>query len=227
MYNERNMEPRTIKPDFIMIPYVLYETEGLQSVDRDVYGAIYWFEHMKDGVCKASNETIASIVHAVPRSVQNALGRLENAGLILREYKDASKKNRSSIKALVAFKYSSSQPMKSTEKKTEKKQLSVEVKETPRDYARRFFDGDKQARKEVIEAMLIGSHGKMKEDFLLKEIQKFILYWTEPTPNGKSQKWEKQQTFEIKRRLYTWLSQPWKKGGGSTQKSSAGAGVVI
>lgn len=219
------MEPRTIKPDYLMIPYALYEAEGLQPVDRDVYGAVYWFEHMKDGVCRASNETIADIVHAVPRSVQNSLNRLEQRGFIQREYKDGHKKNRMGIRALVAFKYAQNQQMKTTEKPKKESRAPAVMKETPGDYARRFFAGDMDARKEVIAAMIMGSHGKMSEDFLLKEIQKFILYWTEPMKSGKQVKWEKQETFEIKRRLYTWLSQPWKKSSGS--RSSAGSGVSI
>jgi len=29
------------------------------------------------------------------------------------------------------------------------------------------------------------------------EIQKFWLYWTEPTPNGKKQRWQTHKTFEV------------------------------
>lgn len=38
------------------------------------------------------------------------------------------------------------------------------------------------------------------------EFLKFWLYWTERTPSGKKEKWEAEKTFEVKRRLYTWLS---------------------
>ncbi len=222
------MEPRTIKPDYLMIPYVLYDTPGIQPVDRDIYGAIYWFEHMKDGVCTASNDTLASIVNAVPRSVQNSLNRLEQGGFIEREYKDVTKKNRILIKALVAFRYSHNQTMKTPEKTEKPKKVSVAaaIVDTPADHARKFFNRDKATMKEVIEAMLIGSHGKMSEEYLLKEMQEFILYWTEPTPNGKSTKWEKEKQFEIKRRLYFWISRPWKKNKSSSAPRS-GAGITV
>lgn len=38
------------------------------------------------------------------------------------------------------------------------------------------------------------------------EILKFCSYWTEPNKSGKRLRWELQPTFEIKRRLLTWLS---------------------
>lgn len=37
------------------------------------------------------------------------------------------------------------------------------------------------------------------------EIINFREYWTALTMNGKKQKWEKQETFDIKLRLKTWF----------------------
>ena len=42
--------------------------------------------------------------------------------------------------------------------------------------------------------------------FIKNEVIKFIHYWTEPTKSGKQQRWETQPTFELKRRLATWLN---------------------
>lgn len=42
--------------------------------------------------------------------------------------------------------------------------------------------------------------------FIETEFKKFILWWTEPNKTGKKQRWELEKTFEVKRRLYTWLS---------------------
>lgn len=38
------------------------------------------------------------------------------------------------------------------------------------------------------------------------EFMKFWAYWTEPTGSGKKQRWQTQPTFEISRRLITWMS---------------------
>lgn len=44
------------------------------------------------------------------------------------------------------------------------------------------------------------------EQVVKSEMLKFISYWTEPDKSGKKQRWEKQETFEISRRLLTWFS---------------------
>ena len=49
-----------------------------------------------------------------------------------------------------------------------------------------------------------------------KEFMKFILYWTEPNKSGTKVRWRMQDTFEVKRRLYTWMS---RVGGGINQQN--------
>ena len=90
-------------PDFIIIPFQLVSDKRLQPLDRDLYGVIYWFEHLKDGECKAANTTMAQILNATPRGVQNSLTSLESAGYIIREFKDASKRHRKRIKTLISY----------------------------------------------------------------------------------------------------------------------------
>lgn len=43
------------------------------------------------------------------------------------------------------------------------------------------------------------------EQIVLHELKKFMLYWTEPTRNGKKQQWQTKTTFELYRRLATWF----------------------
>lgn len=38
------------------------------------------------------------------------------------------------------------------------------------------------------------------------EFDKFILYWTEPNKSGTRVRWQQEPTFEIKRRLTTWIN---------------------
>lgn len=92
------------KPDFLIIPYQLIEDRELEATDRLIYGLIYWFEHLKDGHCSASNDTFAALLHITPRAVQNSLTNLEGRGYIEREYKDESKRHRSLIHAKITFK---------------------------------------------------------------------------------------------------------------------------
>ena len=38
------------------------------------------------------------------------------------------------------------------------------------------------------------------------ELSRFIDYWTEPTKSGKKLRWQTEKTFEVRRRLTTWLA---------------------
>lgn len=82
--------------------------EALQPSDRVLYGYIYWFEHLKNEKCTASNPTLADLMKVDAGSVQNSLNRLEERGYIERVYKDESRRVRLEIKSLIAFKHVSS-----------------------------------------------------------------------------------------------------------------------
>ena len=43
------------------------------------------------------------------------------------------------------------------------------------------------------------------ENIIRREISKFISYWTEQNKSGTKERWELQQTFDVKRRLGTWF----------------------
>jgi hypothetical protein len=47
---------------------------------------------------------------------------------------------------------------------------------------------------------------KMDRGLVIAELEKFILYWTEPNKSGTRVRWEQQGTFDIKRRLITWFN---------------------
>jgi len=71
---------------------------------------------------------------------------------------------------------------------------------TPRDLMLGFLECQEPTIQELITRC-----GPASETFIRREVAKFISYWTEPTVNGKKQRWETQKTFEYKRRLATWL----------------------
>ena len=55
--------------------------------------------------------------------------------------------------------------------------------------------------------LLLSDFGeKIDQKILEHEFQKFIVYWTEPNKSGTKVRWEQQNTFDVKRRLFTWLS---------------------
>lgn len=61
--------------------------------------------------------------------------------------------------------------------------------------------------------------------FTEKEFGKFSLYWTEPNKSGTKVRWQQEGTFEIKRRLLTWMNRAISYSGGS--KRGTGAGIAI
>lgn len=203
------------KPDFLIIPYAIKSHEDLRPSDGDVYAAIYWFERLKDGKCTASNETLADVACCGVRNVRGALDRLEKEGFIERIYVDPeTRTKRAEIKTLLHYGKVAPGPQLPTR--------SEPREETPGDFAKRFFGRDEEAIGEII-SELIEKTGA-PEEALTKEIQKFMLYWTEPNKSGTKERWQTEKTFEVRRRLYTWLS---RAGKMTSVHVRAGAGRVV
>lgn len=74
----------TFAPDIFITPGVVMLDEDLQPLDTKIYAIIYWFEHLKEGRCFASNKTIAKVANCSTSAVANSLVRLTKAGHITR-----------------------------------------------------------------------------------------------------------------------------------------------
>jgi hypothetical protein len=95
---------------------------------------------------------------------------------------------------------------KREEKKREEKKKE-DTKATPAHSTRIFFEtilSQTEPQYTSTIADLVDKTG-LSESHVKSEVQKFALYWTEPTKSGKSLRWEKQDAFEIRRRLATWF----------------------
>lgn len=231
-------------PDFLIKPYQVHSHPGLRPSDSDVYAVVYWFERMKDGKCTASNETIAEVACLKERTIGAALERLEREGFIERVYSDSNRTLRMEIKTLVHM-------TRTTEERTKKmprmrRTKSVKIKDedikpgaivkvdapgtdpkdpTPGEVAKDFFagKGETSLYRERIVDELTASTGATR-DAIVTEAKKFYLYWTEPNKSGTKQKWQLQQTFDVKLRLITWLS---RANVYNKTSKRAGAGVTI
>lgn len=86
---------------------------------------------------------------------------------------------------------------------------------TPSKSARIFFKGIKDLieKNQTEEAILTRSflqelekeYPKAKKDIIWSEIKKFYFYWTELNGTGTKQRWQKQDAFQVDRRLVTWF----------------------
>lgn len=102
---------------------------------------------------------------------------------------------------------------------------NLEIKvPTPREETINFF---KVVEDNGIEYTELLSQFKEKTGIPLeiagREIKKFYAYWTERNSTGKKQRWETEKTFEVSRRINTWLSKAgqWSKPT-TTQKYNVG-----
>jgi hypothetical protein len=87
---------------------------------------------------------------------------------------------------------------------------------TPGDYVYVFFKGVQNLRDKIespeaqqVKTFLLSLAEKYKnapKAVIWDEIKKFERYWTEKNKTGTKERWEKQDTFEVDRRLVTWFS---------------------
>lgn len=92
------------KPEFLIIPYSLYEDRSLRPTDRVLYGVIYYFGRMKKGKCIASNKRLKEFCNvSTVRAVQAGLARLEGRWYIERVFKSSGKRNRVEIICKIVF----------------------------------------------------------------------------------------------------------------------------
>lgn len=204
------------KPDFLITPYALKADEDLRPSDGDVYAVIYWFERLKDGRCTASNEAIADVACCGVRNVRGSLDRLEKYGYIQRYYEDEARTRRSEIKTLLHYNKASRE-----DQAPGLPGIPEPRQETPGDFAKRFFSGDPGVVEDII-SNLTQKTGAPYEA-VEQEVKKFILYWTEPNKSGTKVRWQQQTTFEVNRRLYTWLS----RAKTTAQITRAGSGRTV
>ena len=78
--------------------------------------------------------------------------------------------------------------------------VDIEKEDTPSQITKDFLSKGKYYQ-EYLD--LFGS--KNNREAVEKEFDKFILYWTESNGSGTKKRWQQQPTFEVKRRLVTWL----------------------
>lgn len=92
-----------------------------------------------------------------------------------------------------------------------------EKKKTPKEIAEEFFATDPE---DIVSSL---SPETEHREFVLREIRKFISYWTEPNKSGTKLRWQLEDTFEITRRLRNWFDRSSQNGFkfNSYQKSHA------
>lgn len=179
-------------PDYIQIPHQLIIDKNLQPTDRILYGVIYWMTKLKNEKCFASNETLTELCGVKSeQGIRASLLRLEKQGYICRIYKDDKRKVRSEIIPLVVYakvatNIATVATNVATKVATNVAQNKNILNKNNKEELQRLFDKEIQTDN-------------------LKEKAKFLSYWTEKNKDGKKERWQKQEVFDIKKRWKTWL----------------------
>ena len=78
---------------------------------------------------------------------------------------------------------------------------------TPAQKANSFFQQcSEQNGDEYVKTLLYLEHLGHTRNEAVFQLERFFLYWTEPSNNGKKQRWQMEKTFEVGRRLMTWAT---------------------
>jgi hypothetical protein len=86
-------------------------------------------------------------------------------------------------------------------KNDKKRERGEQDSPTPKEISKIFFDSKRQQEELILFFVERGAN----EESIRAELDKFIRYWTELDSSGRHQRWEKQPTFEVKKRLITWF----------------------
>lgn len=146
--------------------------------------------------------TLAERLHMTRIIVMQALGNLEHHGFIVIERKLGEK----NIYTLLDI---------PTDNATRGKTPITEELIKPSERTRYFFKGvadlrdkiDSEHAKQTREFLvaLQEKYPKVTKSLMWSEIQKFERYWTELNQSGTKERWQKENAFEVDRRLTTWF----------------------
>lgn len=210
-----NEETPQRKSYYAIIPAPIRYSEKLSSSSKLLFGEITALCNEK-GFCWASNSYFAKLYTASPRSVSKWVAELENEGFI--KVKIINGMNREIHLAVNGF----------TETLFGKVDSDYHI---PKGAGRNVLGGRKKISrgvgrnlphnntmnttvnnidptisfKEWFEKEIQIQESNPYRSILLEEKVKFIDWWTEKSPNAVKCKWEKRDSFDVKKRWRTWV----------------------
>lgn len=106
----------------------------------------------------------------------------------------------------LTFSQQATNKLLTTNKKNKKEKNEEELRVadstlTPSQESESFFTNISD-REKIVGSLIVSGND---EQFVRHEVKKFCNYWTEKSPNGKKRRWQTEKTFEVRRRLHSWL----------------------
>jgi hypothetical protein len=218
----RNREKQNRDFKGVWIPAEIYLIENLGWVEKILLIEIDSLDG--ENGCFATNEYFADFLKIKENTVSVYISKLKDLGLIYQEsFNGRERILRSNIKKILksAFEKNQSLPLKkikachlkksnagfeksqspSIYNNTSNNTSNNREEKTPSQIAKDFFSTQEDQEKII---NFLSEKGLPREVATI-EVKKFVSYWTEPTRNGKKEKWELERTFDVKRRFTTWI----------------------
>jgi len=95
----------------------------------------------------------------------------------------------------------------STTSSTSNLSTKVDKKNTPAQNMKDFIKAVEEDSNKlgVFISAIVTKNRNISPEVVKQEILKFVSYWTELSQSGTKERWEKEKTFEVQRRLATWF----------------------
>lgn len=206
---------------FILVPSK-YLLKQVDAISQSIF--LWLCDHIdrETNTCYPSIRRLAELSNVSKNTVKDRIKKLENIGLIektIRKKKDGTnrsnlymilidekipiKKDDGSVSASYRSRnYNSTGQEMATNQNQLKQKPRKEKVGSAHTFAIEFFNQDDDAIDLIFQE--IYQETNYEKDYIKIEIDKFISYWTETSYKNK-QRWELENTFEIKRRFLRWL----------------------
>jgi len=191
------------KGSFITIPNI----EKLKEIDSYCQALFMWmcYHANQDGVCFPSRQRLAEEAGMSIASVKRAIKKLVDIGIIKKTERKKGKENMTNLYEIIIVEVGSDRTHVGSERAegvgserpSELNTLSL-TKST---------EGDTLTKKteKFVEELKESMQGLTLNQNQIEEIKKFVSYWTEPNKSKTKVRWELEKTWDMKRRVGTWM----------------------
>ena len=224
---------------FLWVDYGIIDDEELTSSDKVVYVVLARFTDNETQECYPSNKRLGEETGLTTRTIVNSIRHLEESGYVEVDRK-SGKVNYYQLNAVSE----KSSPVKNGNSTSEKKiHLPVKNDNTNNTYINNTYNNKRKKIKKLEEKITPAEEMRLfiedkdffqkvvnsivekidaSEEYVVGELKGFRAYWSELNKSGIKQRWEFQPTFQLNRRIATWL----RNGAKFRQSKGKSIGIV-
>ena len=225
---------------FLWVDYGIIDDRSITSSDKVVYVMLARFVGNDTQECYPSNKKLSETTGLTTRTIVNSIRHLEERGYVEVDRKSGKVnyyqlnrvgeksslvKNDNStsekrIQVPVKNKHTNNTYNNNTYNNNIGKMKKLKEKTTPAEEMKLFLE-DKDFFQRVVESVV--EKIDASEEYVVGELKAFRAYWSELNKSGTKQRWEFQPTFQLNRRIATWL----RNGAKFRQSKGKSIGISI